>query len=894
MLSRILGLFLLTTTLLFGAGSAFSEQDTSQVLFLSSDSLTPVKVQINWHHQFQFAGFYAAIKQGFYRDAGLDVTIQSWQPGMNLREEVLEGRATFGTAYSSVIADFIKGEPIQVLMTSFQYSPMVLLSKEPITELSQLSGKTVSHYNNLQILALLHRAKPEITEPLITAPPTDNLEDFIEGRVDLYGAYETNEPYQLIERQQDYHLVNPNLFGVNGAEDYVIVSQNFARQHPELVESFRQATIAGWHYAIENQAEVVDFILQNYPVIKSRQALLYEANATTKYVRSGTTPIGTIEPAKILATALEVRDVGLITQAELEKFQAEQFLVRSIDSLKLTREELLYLSENPVIHIGNDIHWNPIEFIDAQGTYQGIVAEYFKLFEQRLGVRFKPVATQDWSEVLDRARKGDIDLLSAAVSTPEREQFLAFTEPYLSFPMALVASDDAFYINNYQALMGHKVAVVKNYWSHEYLKDQYPDLDLLLVDNVQQGLEAVLQGKAKVYSGNLAVINFTAKKLGLSGLSVVSQFDQQFDLAIGVQKDNPILLSILQKTLDSLTSEEHSEIYDQWIHLEMVSRLDKRQLVELSLTIGAVLLILLVGLFSYRYQKQRAQAYIERVHELTFASLVDAKTFHTLWASESYQKLCGYSLAELKQLNYMQQAAHSVDQADLDKIAQRVLSGQVWQGEMKGLTKQGEFYWLELTLSPQRDFWGQLTKVWVTRVNITDKKRIEEFSVKDDLTGLYNRRYLNQVYEGLLNRAKRNKQSIGLALLDLDYFKRINDDHGHQAGDQALESIAKLAKSYFSRGDDLIFRMGGEEFLIVSLSLDGSGFVEQLKFFSQAVVELRIENQSSTLGVLSVSVGAGICKADVMPSFEQAYHQIDEALYQAKSRGRNQLITVAN
>ena len=166
--------------------------------------------------------------------------------------------------------------------------------------------------------------------------------------------------------------------------------------------------------------------------------------------------------------------------------------------------------------------------------------------------------------------------------------------------------------------------------------------------------------------------------------------------------------------------------------------------------------------------------------------------------------------------------------------------------------------------------------------------------MKDDLTGLYNRRYLNQVYEGLLNRAKRNKQSIGLALLDLDYFKRINDDHGHQAGDQALESIAKLAKSYFSRGDDLIFRMGGEEFLIVSLSLDGSGFVEQLKFFSQAVVELRIENQSSTLGVLSVSVGAGICKADVMPSFEQAYHQIDEALYQAKSRGRNQLITVAN
>lgn len=439
MLSRTLALFLLTSTLLLGSGSAFSEQNPSQALSSSSDPLTPVKVQINWHHQFQFAGFYAAIKQGFYRDAGLDVTIQSWQPGMNIREEVLAGRATFGTAYSSVIADFIKGEPIQVLMTSFQYSPMVLLSKEPITELSQLSGKTVSHYNNLQILALLHRAKPEINKPLITLPPTGNLDDFIQGKIDLYGAYETNEPYQLKERGEDYHLVNPNLFGVNSAEDYVIVAQSFAREHPELVEAFRQATIEGWNYAIENQQQVVDFILQHYPVIKSRQALLYEANATTKYVRSGTTPIGTIEPAKILATALEVRDVGLITQAELEGFQADRFLVRSIDSLKLTREELLYLSENPVIKLGNDTHWNPIEFIDAQGAHQGIVADYFKLFEQRLGVRFKPVTTQNWSQVLESARQGEIDLLSAAVSTPERQEYLAFTQPYLSFPMALVA-----------------------------------------------------------------------------------------------------------------------------------------------------------------------------------------------------------------------------------------------------------------------------------------------------------------------------------------------------------------------------------------------------------------------------------------------------------------------
>lgn len=301
-----------------------------------SASLTPVTVQINWHHQFQFAGFYAAIAKGYYRDAGLDVTIKPWQPGINIREEVVSGRATFGTSYSSVIADFIKGHPIKAVMTSFQYSPMVLLSQEPITELSQLSGKSVSHYNNLQILALLNRAEPEIEQPTQTYPPTGNLEDFIQGRVNLYGAYETNEPFQLNELRERYYLVKPGDFGINSAEDLVIVSQEFATENPEIVDQFRQATIAGWQYAVTHQAEIVDYILANYPVIKSRQALLFEARATTKYVRTGEIPIGSLDPARLMATAAESRDVGLITAKELQRFNPEDLIASRPDANALT------------------------------------------------------------------------------------------------------------------------------------------------------------------------------------------------------------------------------------------------------------------------------------------------------------------------------------------------------------------------------------------------------------------------------------------------------------------------------------------------------------------------------------------------------------------------------
>ncbi len=83
--------------------------------------LTPISVQLNWNHQFQFAGFYAALQQGYYRDSGLDVKIKSWQPGVSVLNEVVSKRADFGVGYSSIIADYAKGAPIKLVMASFQF-----------------------------------------------------------------------------------------------------------------------------------------------------------------------------------------------------------------------------------------------------------------------------------------------------------------------------------------------------------------------------------------------------------------------------------------------------------------------------------------------------------------------------------------------------------------------------------------------------------------------------------------------------------------------------------------------------------------------------------------------------------------------------------------------------
>lgn len=160
-------------------------------------ALTPVMLKLNWSHQFEFAGFYAALKQGYYRDLGLDVKINAWSPNEDVVQEVISGRADFAVAYSTPVVDFIKGQPIKLVMSTFQYSPMVLLSHEPINDLSQLSGKRVMHSDNLQTLSMLNKAHLVANKPIESVPSSGNLQDFIERKVDFYAGYSTNEPATL-------------------------------------------------------------------------------------------------------------------------------------------------------------------------------------------------------------------------------------------------------------------------------------------------------------------------------------------------------------------------------------------------------------------------------------------------------------------------------------------------------------------------------------------------------------------------------------------------------------------------------------------------------------------------------------------------------------------------
>ncbi|MDA3169846.1 transporter substrate-binding domain-containing protein, partial [Pseudomonas aeruginosa] len=173
-------------------------------------------------------------------------------------------------------------------------------------------------------------------------------------------------------------------------------------------------------------------------------------------------------------------------------------------ALTLTPEERAWLAEHPSIRLGVDTSWPPFEYRDEQGRYQGLAAGYIGLLQERLGVSLTPVEPKTWTQVLEQAKDGRLDLLPGIMATPERQEYLSFTRPYLDFPIIILARKNGPMPKRIDELYGLKVAVVDHYAPHELLIAQHPDLTLLPLPSVAAALQALATGQADAFVGDFA------------------------------------------------------------------------------------------------------------------------------------------------------------------------------------------------------------------------------------------------------------------------------------------------------------------------------------------------------------------------------------------------------
>ena len=169
-------------------------------------------------------------------------------------------------------------------------------------------------------------------------------------------------------------------------------------------------------------------------------------------------------------------------------------------------------------------------------------------------------------------------------------------------------------------------------------------------------------------------------------------------------------------------------------------------------------------------------------------------------------------------------------------------------------------------------------------------RQLAALSMTDGLTGIANRRHLDEVLQSEWQRARRSCQPLTLALLDVDWFKPFNDRLGHLAGDECLRGIARILARSVHRTTDLVARYGGEEFAFLAPGTDGAGVVEIGHKIQSELHALRITHPESPLGEVTLSIGVASLLPGSNDSPETLLRRADEALYRAKTEGRNRIV----
>ena len=271
--------------------------------------------------------------------------------------------------------------------------------------------------------------------------------------------------------------------------------------------------------------------------------------------------------------------------------------------------------------------------------------------------------------------------------------------------------------------------------------------------------------------------------------------------------------------------------------------------------------------------------------------VITDKNATVIWTNPAFGRLTGYSPEEAvgSKPNELIKSGMQ-NEAFYQEMWGNLLAGQPWRGELINKRKDGSLYHEELSIASVKNGAGEITHFIGIKEDISERKEMEaqlqKLASTDPLTGLFNRRvFLERLEQERAKVARLPHYVAVLLMLDLDFFKRINDTYGHAAGDAVLKAFAEIARSN-SRAIDVPARLGGEEFAILLTGADKIDAMTVAERLREQVAAILIDHEAGPVQI-TVSIGAAALSADDINA-EAVLHRADAAMYEAKDRGRNQ------
>lgn len=416
-----------------------------------------------------------------------------------------------------------------------------------------------------------------------------------------------------------------------------------------------------------------------------------------------------------------------------------------------TKKELTWLKNNrKKIRYAPNPSWPPGDYLEKK-VHKGIIADYIKIFEEKLGISFQKVYFDSWPDIIEGLKTEKVDFVGAIQRTKERESFLLFSDSFITIPLVILVKDDFNSDLSNKQINKMKLACASGYSSLDYVKETFPNAEIIECKDDLTALLKTSMGKTDGTIVDLLVASHLVEKYGISNLNMAIELDYSWEIRLGVRKDCPELFSILNKTLNTISEKERKNVYNKWIGIKGVEKksfFEKNlKIILLYLSILTVLFIVFLGISislkrivkiktkDLLTAKEIAEEKKLQIQQIT-NNLTNGMVYqvvaptederHFTFVSDKVKQFYGCTPEEVKRnadLIYSK-----VHKDDIERLLQEELSAlknmSVLMTEVRMINPEGKIRWSYFVSSPRVYkgvvFWDGI------EIDITDRKRNEQ------------------------------------------------------------------------------------------------------------------------------------------------------------------------
>ena len=905
-----------------------------------ASALEKVSLQLKWTHQFQFAGYYAAKEQGFYEDEGLDVEFHEFSAQHPIVNQVVNGDADFGISDSTLLADFVNGRPVVALAAIFQENPMVLFTKKSsgIVTPNDIIGKKVMFdvidMGGAVITAML--AANGLKPNQYTFLQHDyNERGLLDDKVDVISGYLTDDPYFFKKHNMPVNIIKPQNYGINVYGDILFTSQKKLKQEPELVEKFRRASLKGWQYAISHSDEMIALIKSKYKPSLGEDELAFEAQETIALMKYPIIEVGHMHLQRWQHVAALYQQQGLIHKdVDFDAFiyspksKTYFYLVPFLALLIALLFFWIFRNYYHQYKLTKNLQRLDLAFGTAkQGWFDhniqtGAIAvsdEYSRL----LGYKPKDFNTnfEDWQKNI---HPDDKDRVLASLEQwlesggPVEAEYRRRTKDgnwkWLHTVGQVIEWDKKGNpirgIGVQTDITQRKKADLRDEFYRYVMEQLVRDEPLTSILNT---IVIAVESEISNAVCSILLLDKEGKRLFIAAAPNMPDFYNEAinGIEVGIGVGNCGTAAYTQKRVIV----EDIQTHPYWAPYKELAAQANLASAWSEPIFGANAKIL--GTFSI-YHPHAIHPSAEDFKSLEFAANLAAIVIERSQTAEQL-KLSSRVFSDTREGITITNASKEIIDVnpafcDITGYSREEVIGQTpsllgsgkqgpefyarawkeidehghWQGEVWNRRKSGELYAQLLTISSLFDDNGNVINYVGMFTDITQSKEQQEklslMAHYDVLTSLPNRTLFSDRFHQAIAHSKRTHAQLAVCFLDLDNFKPVNDNFGHDVGDKLLIEVAGRIKSCI-RDEDTVSRQGGDEFAILLNDIESSHQCELLlqRLHQSLAQPYLIEGQTHR-----ISASSGITLyPDDDSDIDTLLRHADQAMYQSKQAGRN-------